>query len=95
MNENFYKLLPNPFAVDYIGTDEPIDLYTEKEMLEFATRIVQECARICDIADEENHATYEELLTAREDNACLATAIGAAYQAKLLSKDLKNYFEVE
>lgn len=46
MNENLERLLPNPFAVDYIGTDEPIDLYTEKEMLEFSQLIIQECARI-------------------------------------------------
>ena len=95
MNENFYKLLPNPFAVDYIGTDKPIDLYTEKEMLEFANHIVYECMRICDQAAEESRATYEKLLAAGEDNACCATALGASYQAKLLSKGLKNHFEIE
>lgn len=46
MNENLVRLLPNPFAVDYIGTDEPIDLYTEKEMLEFAELIIKECANV-------------------------------------------------
>ena len=48
MNEKIKELLPNPFAVDYIGTDEPIDLYTEKEMLEFANVIIQDCVKICD-----------------------------------------------
>ncbi len=43
MNENLERLLPPPFAIDYIGTDEPIDIYTEKEMLEFAALIVKEC----------------------------------------------------
>lgn len=46
MNEKIKRLLPNPFAVDYIGTDEPIDLYTEKEMLEFAEIIIKECAKL-------------------------------------------------
>ena len=47
MNENLERLLPNPFAVDYIGTDEPIDIYTEKEMLEFAEIIIKECVNVC------------------------------------------------
>ena len=47
MNENLERLLPNPFAVDYIGTDEPIDIYTEKEMLEFAEIIIKKCVIVC------------------------------------------------
>ena len=48
MNEKIKRLLPNPFAVDYIGTDEPIDIYTEKEMLEFAQLIIQKCGQYLD-----------------------------------------------
>lgn len=50
MNENLERLLPNPFATDYTGkiADEyMVDLYTEKEMLEFAESIIKECANIC------------------------------------------------
>ena len=43
MNERIQELLPNPFAVDYQYQEEPLDLYTEKEMIKFAESIVGEC----------------------------------------------------
>jgi hypothetical protein len=43
MNERIRELLPNPFAVDYQYQEEPLDLYTEKEMIKFAELIVREC----------------------------------------------------
>jgi hypothetical protein len=46
MNERIRELLPNPFAVDYQYQEEPLDLYTEKEMIKFAKLIIQECAGI-------------------------------------------------
>lgn len=54
MNEIINRLLPNPFAVDYIGTDEPIDLYTEKEMLEFAELIARDCISVFTAMDHGN-----------------------------------------
>lgn len=45
MKENIKALLPNPFAVEYVGADEPMDIYTEEEMLEFAEKIIRDCIR--------------------------------------------------
>lgn len=46
MHENLEDLLPNPFAVDYQHGDEPLDLYTEKELERFARRIIHECIEL-------------------------------------------------
>lgn len=46
MSERIKELLPNPFAVDYQAENGPLDLYTEKEMLNFAESIVDECIRV-------------------------------------------------
>lgn len=43
MNEQLHELLPNPLMVDYQDPDGPLDLYSEKEMLRFAEKIIQEC----------------------------------------------------
>ena len=46
MNENLERLLPNPFATDYTGkiADETmVDLYTEKELEQFAKSIIIMC----------------------------------------------------
>ena len=47
MNERIRECLPNPFAVDY-QQSSPLDLYTEKEMMKFARRIIDECAKQCE-----------------------------------------------
>ena len=64
MNERIRELLPNPFAVDYQYQDEPLDLYTEKEMIRFAELIVKECALQCihneDMDRIEKHFGIEE-----------------------------------
>lgn len=46
MNENFERLLPNPFATDYTGKiadERMVDLYTEKELVQFARSIFEYC----------------------------------------------------
>lgn len=54
MNERITDLLPNPFAVDYQYKDGPLDLYTEKEMIRFAEKIVRECIQVVDDTMTEN-----------------------------------------
>lgn len=43
MNERIKDLLPNPYAVDYQHSEQPLDLYTEKELEKFAELIIKEC----------------------------------------------------
>ena len=86
MNEKIKELLPNPFAVDYIGTDEPIDLYTEKEMFEFAEIIIKECIDVIN-----NNIKYNQLILLNDTSykihnmASLTGVIGK----------IKNHFGVE
>lgn len=83
MNENFERLLPNPFAVDYIGTDQPIDLYTEKEMVKFAESIIKECIKLClEINDINQHYIKTEY-------------IDPELGPKECIEVIKNHFEVE
>ena len=59
MNEFLQRLLPNPFATDYTGKiadERMVDLYTEKELEQFAENIIQECGR----AMEEKDSYYGE-----------------------------------
>ena len=35
--------LPNPFGVNYQHGEEPLDLYTEEQMLKFAEYAINEC----------------------------------------------------
>ena len=46
MNEFLQRLLPNPFATDYTGKiadERMVDLYTEKELEQFAKSIIIMC----------------------------------------------------
>ena len=46
MNEFLQRLLPNPFATDYTGKiadERMVDLYTEKELEQFAKSIFEAC----------------------------------------------------
>lgn len=56
--------LPNPFTVDYSYKDGPLDLYTEQEMLKFATKIINECAMLT--LDYKNEDHYNGWLDFRD-----------------------------
>jgi len=52
MNIWIKDYLPNPFAIDYQYSNEPLDLYTEKEMLKYADWIIKECMRVIEEEQE-------------------------------------------
>lgn len=54
MNKNLQDLLPNPFAVDYQVSNGPLDLYTEKEMEQFAEQVIRRCAAIVSLYRRDN-----------------------------------------
>jgi hypothetical protein len=54
MNQKIKNYLPNPFAVDYQYKDNPLDLYTENEMLKFGEDIVRRSMGIYHAIDNGN-----------------------------------------
>jgi hypothetical protein len=84
MNERIRELLPNPFAVDYQYQEEPLDLYTEKEMIKFAELIVKECADVI----FNGHFSDDEC----EGNSHRVSYNNGRFGA---AKDIKKHFGVE
>lgn len=98
INEKIGKLVSDCHCMndgDKRGFDKECYEFSPEELDTLITLIVQECVKLCDIATEQSRETYDKLLAAKEDNACLATALGASYQSKILSKSLKNHFGVK
>lgn len=59
MTHKFKDYLPNPFTVDYQHSNEPLDLYTEKEMLKYADWVIREV--ITAAYDEIQYATSHSI----------------------------------
>ena len=62
MNENLQRLLPNPFATDYTGKiadERMVDLYTEKELEQFAENIIRECLDLMESGEKLDYVIWK------------------------------------